>query len=159
MGRGGAGRHHSPPARREVELFQKKPSRERATEGECRRSSFPPLPDHAMLGSQQSREASKSFWNTQMLKDVERRLSHGSEEGDSEHRLPPVNTRQATETRPSPLASTTPLHLPKTPGLLVHPPRKTSLTGSKPTLTGLYAMDTSYKHRKSPPELSTLVQA
>ena len=50
----------------------------------ARRVSFPLLPSHAMLGSQMSREASKSFWSQEMLRDMERKMKEDS------HKLPPI---------------------------------------------------------------------
>lgn len=49
-----------------------------------RRVSFPLLPSHAMLGSQLSREASKSFWSQEMLRDLERRMPK------EDSKLPPL---------------------------------------------------------------------
>ena len=49
-----------------------------------RRVSFPLLPSHAMLGSQLSREASKSFWSQQMLRDMEQKMKE-------DKKLPPIH--------------------------------------------------------------------
>lgn len=142
--RGGAARRHSLQA--VPAPLQKKPSGEQlATEGRegCRQTSFPLLPEHAMLGSPTSREASKSFWNPQMLKAVEKRLLQKPEDEEPVLRLPPVHARPVTEDKPPPEATSQHLH--------PIPTRKASLTGGRPTLTGLHSVTTSLRHRKSPP--------
>lgn len=68
-----------------------------------RRESFPCLPSHALLGSQLSRESSKSFWNNQMLRNLERKLSHDGSGGmERLPPLPPIQQQVHVPTYPEP---------------------------------------------------------
>ena len=120
-----------------------------------RRVSLPSLPSHALLGSQVSRLASKSFWSSQMLQDLERRASCDAA-GEVAGRLPPIQAKQTHLQVPSSSEPSSPSPFPAGDTCATQSKRSRSLDVGRPTLTGLYHLEKpSYRHGKvSPTRLS-----